>query len=264
MLDHEITAESLTEAAARGITHLEVFVPPDGETCVAEPEFRRIGDLVAETGMEVWSVHAPFGGGVDLSHPEELIRRESVGQVRRACEVASMLGANCVVVHAGLSTGDAEEKETRRRQSLRSLNCLLKRTCQLEVCLAVEYLPANKERLCNDSAQMREILGLCDGVPGVCLDTNHANLREDLVEATQALADCIVTLHISDNDGQQEMHMMPGEGVIDWSEFMRVLDEIGYEGPLLYEAVGGESVIERLDMTVRTAREVLGWEAPGA
>ncbi|MGI5819643.1 MAG: sugar phosphate isomerase/epimerase family protein [Armatimonadota bacterium] len=264
MLDGSITVDGLREAASRGITHLEIFIPADGQTRDRPSEFDAdaLAEVIGEAGMEVWSVHAPFGGGVDLSHPDELVRRDSVGQIRAACEVASALGANCVVAHAGLSTGDANEREIRRRQSLRSINCLLKCTCRLEVCLAMEYLPANKPRLCNDSAQISEMLDLCDGRPGVCLDTNHANLRESLAAATRALAERIVTLHISDNDGEQERHMMPGEGVIDWREFMDVLDEIGYEGPLVYEAVGGETLAERMEMTVTSARDVLGWEGP--
>jgi D-psicose/D-tagatose/L-ribulose 3-epimerase len=185
-----------------------------------------------------------------------------VAQIQRACEVAGMVEANCVVVHAGHDGSDEAEGELRRRQSLRSLNCLLKRTCQLGVQLAVEYLPSNKERLCNCSGEIREILCLCDGRPGVCLDTNHANLCEDLAEVTRELGDLICTLHISDNDGERELHAMPGEGVIDWSEFMTSLDEIGYDGPLVYETTGGETVAERMEMTVRSARDVLGWEGP--
>lgn len=260
MLGDQITSGGLNEAAARGITHLELFVPADGETCVAPAEFRRIADLAVAAGLQVWSVHAPFGRGVDLSAPDELRRRESVAQIQRACEVAGMLEANCVVVHAGRDGDDESEREIRRRQSLRSLNCLLKRSCRLGVRIAVEYLPANKQRLCNSGAEIREIFGLCDGRPGVCLDTNHANLREDLAEVTRELADLICTLHISDNDGERELHAMPGEGVIDWSEFMDALDEIGYDGPLVYEAIGGESIAERMEMTVRSAREALGWE----
>jgi sugar phosphate isomerase/epimerase len=260
MLGDEITADALNEAITRGITHLELLIPPDGETCPTFGEFSHIADLVRGAGMRFWSVHAPFGGGVDLSEPDELARREAMCQVRRACEVANLLGAKCVVVHAGLRTGDAEEQEQRRRQSLRSLNCLLKCTCQLGVHLAVEYLPANKERLCNNSAEICDLLGLCDGTPGVCLDTNHVNLGEALPDATRTLAEWLVTLHLSDNDGEREMHIMPGEGVIDWKEFMHVLDEIGYHGPLVYEIAGGETVAERMEMTVCSAREVLGWE----
>ena len=262
MIGPEITSSGLNEAAARGITYLELFIPPDGESCPAESEFERVGEFVDEVGMQVWSVHAPFGGGIDLANPDEHVRRESNAQIHRACEVAGMLEANCVVVHAGIAAGDEAEMQLRRRQSLRSLNCLLKHTCRLDVRLAVEYLPGNKECLCNGTAEICEAFRYCDGLPAVCLDTNHANLCEDLADATRTLADWIVTLHISDNDGEQELHQMPGEGVINWSEFMDVLDEIGYDGPLVYEAAGGETVAERMEMTVRSAREMLGWEGP--
>jgi sugar phosphate isomerase/epimerase len=262
MLGGEINASDLAKAAECGVTHLELLIPPDQDTCATGAEFARIADLTADAGMTVWSVHAPFAGGVDLSAPDEMARRDSVAQIQRACKVADRLGANYLVTHAGLTTGDEEEQDLRRRQSLRSLNSLLKLACRLGVRVAVEYLPANKPRLCNDSAEICDFLDLCDGTPGVCLDTNHANLREGLADVTRALADRICTLHLSDNDGEQERHQMPGTGVIDWREFMAVLDEIDYDGPLIYEARGGETVAERMEMTVRSAREELNWEGP--
>ncbi len=257
MLGTPIDANDLARAGDLGITHLEVFVAPDGSGQDAS-DFEMIG----EDALSVWSVHAPFGGDVDLSAPDECTRRRSVRQVLDACKVASDLEANYVVVHAGLSTGDEEEQSLRRTQSMRSLNELLERTCALPVRLAIEYLPANKPRLCNDSAEICEVLSLCDGSPGVCLDTNHANLRADLVDETRNLAEHICTLHLSDNHGQEEMHLMPGEGVIDWESFIGVLDEIDYTGPLMYEALGGESVSERLEMAVTSAAEIFGWEQP--
>lgn len=262
MLGNQITPESLNEVAARGISHLEIPIAPDRDQCVTPAEYRRIGDLITCAGLTVWSVHAPFGAAADLGSPDELKRREAVSQVRRACEVAADLKANCLVIHAGNAGDDEQERRLRRRQSLRSLNCLLKLACRLDVRLAVEFMAANKPRLCNESAEMQEVLSLCDGSPGVCLDTNHANLAEDLTDVTRTLGDLIATVHLSDNDGQQEMHLTPGEGVINWPGFMTVLDEICYEGPLMYETVINGGVERCLDETVRSAREVLGWEAP--
>jgi len=45
-----------------------------------------------------------------------------------------------------------------------------------------------------------------------------------------------LTLHLSDYDGIDEKHWMPGEGVIDWQAFMLALQEIDYTGPFNYEA----------------------------
>ncbi|HUS80922.1 MAG TPA: sugar phosphate isomerase/epimerase, partial [Armatimonadota bacterium] len=169
------------------------------------------------------------------------------------------------VIHAGLSLGDEDEIATRRRQSIRSINELCKLSSQRGLGLAVEYLATNGRGLGITSGDLLDLLRVVDGTPGVCLDTNHANLGEPVGEAVRALGSRITTVHISDNDGVRERHLMPGEGGIHWPEFMRLLDEIGYGGPLMYEAtVSGETVAERLDLTVQTAREILGWEPPDA
>ena len=36
--------------------------------------------------------------------------------------------------------------------------------------------------------------------------------------------------------GYGDEHLLPGDGNIDWKEFLRVLHEIGYEGELVLEA----------------------------
>jgi len=78
----------------------------------------------------------------------------------------------------------------------------------------------------------------------------------------RTLGSRITTLHISDNDGEQERHQMPGAGVIDWAEFTALLDEIGYAGPLMYETNSAENVPELMRETAANARRHFGWEGP--
>ena len=257
LLDKKFKPALLSEVAARGITHIELFLAAgisyfDSDEAVAE--------LIAEAERQeitFWSVHAPFSG-VDLSSLDELARREAVQSVVRALEVGEMINCELVVIHAGMSTGDADEVQLRRRQSLRSINELCKLSSQRGLELAVEYLPTNVPRIGNTSDDIIDLFRVVDGAPGVCLDVNHTNLGEPMGEAIRALGERIITVHISDNDGINERHFMPGQGTIDWDEFMALLDEIGYEGPLMYEASNaGESILERLDMVVESAREYL-------
>ena len=262
MLGQQLTRENLAAAAAAGVEVLEVYVPAGGELYEQDAAVECLGEMTHEMGLGVWSVHAPFGGDVDLSSLDELQRRASVDAAARAAAVARVLGARFVVVHAGLSAEDGEERQLRWRESLRSINSLIKRCAQLGVRVTIEYLPANKLRLCNDSGHILEFLSVCDGDPGICLDTNHANLAEPLAQAVRTLGSRIETLHISDNDGEQERHEMPGNGVIDWAEFVALLDEIGYTGPLMYETGGAENVAELMATTAANAREYFGWEGP--
>ena len=48
----------------------------------------------------------------------------------------------------------------------------------------------------------------------------------------------IVTLHIADNDGKDERHWLPGNGVNDWIAISRALQQTGYRGLFLFECDG--------------------------
>ena len=45
-----------------------------------------------------------------------------------------------------------------------------------------------------------------------------------------------LSLHIQDNDGTCDGHLIPGDGTVDWELFISVLKEIGYMGDCVLEA----------------------------
>ena len=70
---------------------------------------------------------------------------------------------------------------------------------------------------------------------GVVIDTGHRNLVGDPVEALQAMARHLITLHIHDNHGEQDEHLLPGLGDIAWEEVVQALRDGGYNGVFMYE-----------------------------
>ena len=65
------------------------------------------------------------------------------------------------------------------------------------------------------------------------------------------MANKIVTLHVSDYDFINERHWLPGEGKIDWIEFMKKFNTIGYKGVWMYEVSfkAPKSIIRDRDLT---------------
>jgi D-psicose/D-tagatose/L-ribulose 3-epimerase len=65
-------------------------------------------------------------------------------------------------------------------------------------------------------------------------DTFHSHIEEkNTKEAIRALKDCLVHVHISEND-----RSTPGAGNVRWDETFDALKEIGYNGTLVIEAFG--------------------------
>ena len=64
--------------------------------------------------------------------------------------------------------------------------------------------------------------------------------------------DYLRALHVHDNDGKADRHMLPGEGVIDWEDFARALAEVGCECPVSIEtSVSGKIPADQRDAAER-------------
>lgn len=75
---------------------------------------------------------------------------------------------------------------------------------------------------------------------GICLDTGHLNLTDkDQRRFILAAGKRLHALHIADNEGERDQHMMPfGKGNVDFGEVVQALREIDYEGLFNLEIPG--------------------------
>ena len=74
----------------------------------------------------------------------------------------------------------------------------------------------------------------------ICWDTGHGHVAGyDQKEALMTIGGRLAGLHIHDNNGQEDAHLQPREGNIDWQSFMDGLDAIDYRGALTFETSSG-------------------------
>ena len=70
---------------------------------------------------------------------------------------------------------------------------------------------------------------------GFCYDSGHHNCfcpDEDLLPK---YGNRLMALHLHDNDGTKDQHLLPFEGTIDWATTMGKISETGYAGPIAFE-----------------------------
>ena len=53
------------------------------------------------------------------------------------------------------------------------------------------------------------------------------------------MATNVATTHLSDYDGVDERHWLPGQGVVPWKQVFLGLQKAGYRGPYLFELGAG-------------------------
>ena len=74
---------------------------------------------------------------------------------------------------------------------------------------------------------------------GICLDTGHMHLLgKDMRTFIPVLGKRIKCLHINDNDGLSDQHLVPLSGKLDWALFCQCMRDIDYAGDLSFECTG--------------------------
>jgi sugar phosphate isomerase/epimerase len=231
--------------------HLEIVFRPGHFWPEEAGQMEMAHAFLRDSSMALWSAHMPYGGDIDYASPDEAIRRNGQAAAERYLQAAADLGASVAVMHPSsepVPTG--AERELHIRAIRRTLEALEPVASDLGLQIGVELLP----RSCLGN-RTREILRIIQGFDketvGVCLDSNHANLNASLPNVIREIGDRIVSLHISDNDGDDEKHWFPFKGVIEWEPFMSALVKTPYQGPFMYESRG----IDDPEEAVRTLEE---------
>ncbi len=209
--------EAIPVLADQGVTALEIGInAPEYFNYRDGAQLQRLLDALSISGIRVNSIHSPFGPNFDISHPDDSIHERGVDSLIDAIELASVIDADKVIVHASdFVNGDRSRRMERAKGVLREMGVI---AAESGIVLALENLPPGY--LGHTPEEIISLLDRTDrGTMGVCFDSGHANLSGHFMEFAGALLPIAVTMHLHDNDGTDDQHAFPGTGNIDWHGF---------------------------------------------
>ena len=158
----------------------------------------------------------------------------------RALEITAMLGAKWAVIHPVMDvTADINDVDAHVRYNQQMFAREAELAAKLGVGLAFENMFDGDQRRFGSTAE--DLIAIQDSfhsdLIGICWDVGHANrMYRDQLKPIRKLGSRIKALHIDDNYGTaRDVHLLPYEGLIDWSKVMRALREIGYDHDFAFE-----------------------------
>ncbi len=257
---HVMMEERMAAFREAGLTVIEIS---DGIPGYERLDFRLVRHLADKYGITLRSMHLPFApfSQLDLSVPA--LADDTVAYFRGLIEQGVGIGIKLFVVHP---SGEPikEGRDIRMATAKKSLARLAEIAAAHGAVIAVENLP--RTCLGKNSAEMAELISAHEALR-VCFDTNHL-LGEPTAAFMRNIGSNIITTHISDYDFVNERHWLPGEGKVDWQEVIAVLNELGYDGPWLYEMglVCPKTILRDRDLCytdlMRNACELFAGQAP--
>jgi sugar phosphate isomerase/epimerase len=184
--------------------------------------------FIQSMGIKIWSVHGTLGSEAissDRSKRTQAVEKE-FGRMENVSDYAPCP----YVIHYLNRFNDPEIAVTWRK----SVEKLLDKAVALNLNLSVEtapYKPEVHERYA-DSKEISDFVRLFKSSNiGVCIDINHSNLREDISSVAQNCSGIISDIHVSDNHGIREEHLLPGMGIINFPLSLKEIIKAGYSGP---------------------------------
>lgn len=207
----------------------------------------KIFNDLKQNGIGIFSVHAEYLGA-DISEADQYKKIKGIDYAKKGIDRIKELGGNIIVIHPGGWYGDKKEEKNKLKNCINSLVEITKYGNSQKVKIAIENLPpgflGDKPGVLKTILnEVRSINGLNKEI-GICLDTGHASLTGDLFEYLELFSDDIISIHLHDNIGEihedrslavSDTHRPPGHGLISWEKFFKRLNEIEYDGGLIFE-----------------------------
>lgn len=212
---------------------------------------RHVRDVSEKLGLPITQAHAPWYQYIpnDFSHeaPWDIFFR-----VFEACAV---LGCHRLVFHPVRQKNRVDSVGMRERiheWNVRWFSELLPTARAYGVTLNLENtFDSHRTQLSGDPPypyttaedMLRLLRDLNDPLVRLCLDTGHANIAgQDIAAMVRAFGAHLETVHLNDNYGQispiyADLHLFPGYGRIDWSEFFSALRDVDFRGVLNIEPI---------------------------
>ncbi len=222
-----------------------------------EGAVERAARRLQELHMEPYSFHAPFAPDLDITSLDEDQRMGAFQEICIAAQAAATLGVKYFVIHPGPETGEIPRSERleRMQHGVEVLNRVVESCAELGIQLVLENMLPHLF-----SGPVRDLLWLLGALDtdevGICLDTGHAQLTGDLDTVVHKLSGHLWTLHASDNRGEHDDHLPPGDGILDWERLLRQLDGVWYRGAIILEIAGFEDPEEVMRAAHRGRRHI--------
>jgi sugar phosphate isomerase/epimerase len=195
-----------------------------------------------------YSIHAPFNDlNIASLNPE--LRKLALRYIKDAIKIADDLEISMLSLHPGhLSPSGLYDLDKVYETNLNSINEIAHFAQDYSITIALENMPIRSWTLGNSAP---EILKMISDTPfGICFDIGHAFIQDE-VDGFLDSIEKIYHVHIHDNNGRRDEHLILGEGAIDIPDIIEKLKK-DYSGMLIIESntldegIKSRSILEKM------------------
>ena len=183
---------------------------------------------------------------------------DSIRYLKTVIQASALLGAEACLISIGHSGAvSLEQRQARLQQSLLALS---EEAQRIDLPLLLENLTPMESDGYTTLEDYRALFE--DGFPYVramCDVVVPFVQNQDPAEYARVLGAKLGHLHLTDSNGAEESHLMPGDGIMDLGKVLRDFKTAGYDGNVTIELVTNymEDPTGAAELAIRRVRELL-------
>ena len=185
-----------------------------------------------KNGISVEQIRGPWRYPPKDSNEDD--RAELFGKMTKSLALAKFFEAKYVALHPLMPFGaeSAENPEEVYQINKKFYTALASVAEKLGVTVCLENMPSREFPLSSTESIMALIKDINSPALKFCFDTGHAlSCGESPSAAVRAAGfEYLKILHVHDSFGNEDSHLPPYCGAIDWADFIEALYDIGYGG----------------------------------
>jgi sugar phosphate isomerase/epimerase len=234
-----LNSHILDKILAAGLRDFEIMAARQHLDYHDPNQLRDVAQWFNDHAVTLHSLHAPIftdwnwgrSGGllISVAYLERRARIASMDEIKRAIAVAEFLPFRYLVLHLGLPNEEYDlSKFDAAFTSIEHLNIFAK---ERGIQILLENIPGEL----STPEHLQSFLHYTRLDLKVCFDTGHAHMAGGVQSAFRTLHERIAAMHVHDNHGEKDEHLLPFEGDIDWAQTIRDIRSAGGQFPIFFE-----------------------------
>ena len=219
-----------------------MFCMNNGKECILNTDeykehILKVKEYAESLGLHFNQAHAPFP---TIKEDDEEYNKENLPKVKRAIEIAGLLGIENIVIHPVVF------KENQKEKNIELYMSLLEDAKTAGVKIALENMfgkmnPETRKKMPNVCSLGEEFAEYYDALPkeyfSCCVDIGHCGLVGSTAgEMIRTLGNRVACLHTHDNNEYDDLHYPPFMFDLDWDDIAKALAEVDYNGYITLES----------------------------
>jgi sugar phosphate isomerase/epimerase len=259
---HRLTTVWLERVWVAGFPAVEIFCARQHIDYRDRAQIGELGHWFRDSQLKLNSLHSPMYSDdlwgrsgpqavVDITEPTKGKRMATVDEIKRAIEVAETVPFRHLIQHLGVAGQEFDE---------RRLDAAFSALEEIKVFAAqrgVEVLLENTPNGLSSAERLNLFLAETHLNLGYCFDIGHAHMTGHMQEEFELMKARIRSTHLHDNNAQEDQHLFPGAGTIDWSRAMQLLGSRADQYPLLLELREQPDMEHPVEQAKRAADELV-------